>query len=825
MDKHTTGALPFMDWEKQDLEQSWKSFKQHVQFMFDGPLKKKDEEEKCAYLMLWVGEKGRSLFQTWKLSADQRKKLDNYYTGFEAYVKPTSNTIYNRYKFQSKVQNPDETFEQFVTELQLLVKDCEYDKSDEMVRDRIVTGVRNSKIRAKLLNEGSTLTLTRTLEVARTHELSHSQCSAMEDKTVNVVKQKNKQSYGKADKQKTLSKTEKESCGKCGYEHGKLQCPAYGKRCSKCKRFNHFQKMCRTPQPNSYRKKKKYVHVVEDSSDSSDYELYAGMIHDLPLNAVNPLIDEWVVNSKINDKTVNFQIDTGARCNVMSQDTFRSFGIKTALKPTSTKLTSFSGHKLKPIGIVQLPCKIQGNNFDIDFYIVDSSVPSVLGGSTCRETGLIQRLYNIQTNELPKQKKDLPQDIESSYKDLFEGLGCMPDTYTIKVDPSVKPVIHPPRKVPISMKEKVKTELLRMESEGVIKKQTEPTDWVNSMVVVPKPNGKVRICIDPRDLNKAVLREHYPMKTIEDILLEIPEAKVFSKLDAVSGYWQIKLSQESQKFCTFNTPLGRYSFTRLPYGLKSAGEVYQRSVSNMVQDIEGCEAIVDDILIWGKDITEHDKRLKQVLDRIRGYGMKLNRSKCEFRRNSISYVGHVLTGQGVKPDPEKVRAVKEMPPPTNVKELRTLLGFVQYLAKFIANLSEITAPLRQLLEKDIQWHWDSEQQSAFELLKEKVSNAPVLRYYDPKKDLVMSVDASSKGLGSVILQEGQPIAYASRALTKAQQNYAQIEKETLGITFACNRFHQYIFGREVTVETDHKPFANFCKTLVQITIKTTKTVT
>ena len=147
--------------------------------MFDGPLKKKDEEQKCAFLMLWVGEKGRSLFQTWKLSADQKKKLDNYYNGFEAYVKPTSNTIYNRYKFQSKVQNPDETFEQFVTELQLLVKDCEYDKSDEMVRDRIVTGVRNSKIRAKLQNEGSTLTLTRTLEVARTHELSHSQCSAM----------------------------------------------------------------------------------------------------------------------------------------------------------------------------------------------------------------------------------------------------------------------------------------------------------------------------------------------------------------------------------------------------------------------------------------------------------------------------------------------------------------------------------------------------------------------------------------------------------------------------------------------------------------------
>ena len=383
MDKYTTGALPSMDWEKQDLEQSWKSFKQHVQFMFDGPLKKKDEEEKCAFLMLWVGEKGRSLFQTWNLSADQKKKLENYYNGFEAYVKPTSNTIYNRYKFQSRVQNQDETFEQFVTELQLLVKDCDYDKADEMVRDRIVTGVKNSKIRAKLLNEGSKLTLTKTLEIARTHELSHSQCSAMEDKPVNAVKQKHKSNYSKYDKQKTVAKAEKQSCGKCGYEHGKLQCPAYGKRCSRCKRFNHFQKMCKTPLSSSSKSKKKRVNAVEDSSESSDNELYAGMINDLPLNSVNPLNDEWTVNSKINDKSVNFQIDTGARCNVMSQDTFRSFGIKTALKPTSTKLTSFSGHKLKPAGMVQLPCKIQGNNFDIDFYVVDSSVPSVLGGSTC----------------------------------------------------------------------------------------------------------------------------------------------------------------------------------------------------------------------------------------------------------------------------------------------------------------------------------------------------------------------------------------------------------------------------------------------------------
>ncbi|MCG7875843.1 MAG: RNase H-like domain-containing protein, partial [Candidatus Thiodiazotropha endolucinida] len=197
--------------------------------------------------------------------------------------------------------------------------------------------------------------------------------------------------------------------------------------------------------------------------------------------------------------------------------------------------------------------------------------------------------------------------------------------------------------------------------------------------------------------------------------------------------------------------------------------------------------------------------------------------KCEFRKSSISYVGHILTGQGIKPDPEKVRAVKEMMPPTDVKGLQTYMGFVNYLAKFIPNMSEITAPLRQLLENTTQWHWDSPQQNAFDLLKEKVTNAPVLRFYDPKLELTMSVDASSKGLGCVLLQEGQPIAYASRALTKCQQNYAQIEKETLAITFGCRKMHQYVYGRTVTVESDQKPLqAIFSKPLHQTPLRLQK---
>ena len=260
----------------------------------------------------------------------------------------------------------------------------------------------------------------------------------MEDKTVNSVKSKKTQSSRDSRKHEYRTGTEKQqiSCGKCGYDHVKQQCPAYGKRCNRCKRLNHFQKMCKTKITTNLKSRKKRVNTVEDSSESdSDYDLYAGIIHDLPLNSVNPLNDEWSVNSEINGKQINFQIDTGAKCNIMSQTVFQSFGLTTVMKITGTKLTSFSGHKLKPVGIVQLPCKIQGNIFNIDFYIVNSSVPSVLGASTCRDIGLIQRLYRIYSNETPKKQKDLSQDIQENYTDCFEGLDCMPDTYSITRGP------------------------------------------------------------------------------------------------------------------------------------------------------------------------------------------------------------------------------------------------------------------------------------------------------------------------------------------------------------------------------------------------------
>ena len=410
--------------------------------------------------------------------------------------------------------------------------------------------------------------------------------------------------------------------------------------------------------------------------------------------------------------------------------------------------------------------------------------------------------------QLIKRIDVLTNDTLNQYADTFHGLGCITEvTHHIELDPNCKPVIHPPRKVPVTIRSKVKKELERMERLDVIERVYEPTDWVNSMVTVIKKNGQLRICIDPCDLNRAIKREYYPMR---EIVARMPNAKYFSVLDAGSGFWQVKLDRESCKLCTFNTPFGRYMFKRLPFGICSAQDIFQTIMSEIFEDIEGVEVVVDDILVWGASEEEHDTRLEKVLQHAQSRNLKLNKDKSQIKRKEISYIGHTLSEQGIKPDPKKVQAIRDMRSPTNKEELQRFLGMATYLSKFIPNYSEISAPLRVLLEKNTEWHWDTQQMQALNQLKDMATNYPTLKYFDPLKPTKISVDASSKG--AVLLQDDHPIAYASKSLTPAQQNYAQIEKEMLAIVFGCHKFHDYIYGLpHVSVETDHKPLESILR--------------
>ena len=235
-------------------------------------------------------------------------------------------------------------------------------------------------------------------------------------------------------------------------------------------------------------------------------------------------------------------------------------------------------------------------------------------------------------------------------------------------------------------------------------------------------------------------------------------------------------------------------FKRLPFGLSSTQDIFQKVMTEMFEDIDGVEVVVDDILMWGTNEAEHDSRLIKVLDRAHLRNLKLNKSNCQFKKQEIAYLGHILTKDELKPDPKKTQAINNMTPPTSKEALQHFLGMLTYLAKFIPNLSQTAAPLRALLEKHAEWQWHPEHLQSFSMLKHLASSAPVLTYFNPNQPVKLSVDANSKGLGAVHLQNVHLIAYASRALTDTQQWYAQIEKEMLAVVFGCTKFHDYIYG-------------------------------
>ncbi|KYO27425.1 hypothetical protein Y1Q_0013450 [Alligator mississippiensis] len=280
---------------------------------------------------------------------------------------------------------------------------------------------------------------------------------------------------------------------------------------------------------------------------------------------------------------------------------------------------------------------------------------------------------------------------------------------------------------------------------------------------------------------------------------------LFTILDEKDGYWQIKLDKELAVLCTFNTPWGWYHFNGLPFGIKSANKVFQQKNFERFGDIPGIHIIADNMLIVAATKEEHDTILKQVLERARLKRIKFNKDKIQFLVDSIMYMGHIVSKDGVKPDNDKVEAINRIPPPTDTEGLQKLLRTIQYLAQYIPCKSSLTAPQRTLLRNDVIWRRGPEHQETLDKLKQTITTAPVLRYFNPAEQLEIQADASKDGLGACLFQQNQPIAYASRALTQSERNYAQIGKEFLAIVFIVTKFHQYVYGTQVRVQLDHKP--------------------
>ena len=398
----------------------------------------------------------------------------------------------------------------------------------------------------------------------------------------------------------------------------------------------------------------------------------------------------------------------------------------------------------------------------------------------------------------------------NQFPEVFTGLGNLGQEYQIQLRQDIQPfALHTARTVPLPLRDKVQEELNRMEKGGVISKVDEPTPWCAGMVVVPKKSGAIRICVDLKKLNEGVLREVHPLPRVDETLALLAGATVFSKLDANSGFWQIPLAKESQLLTTFITPFGRYCFNKLPFSITSAPELFQKRIKRILDGLKGVVCQMDDILIFGSNQAEHDSRLLAVLNRLKEKNVTLNPEKCEFRKKSVKFLGHLIDSQGIRADPDKTLALENIKVPNSVSELRRFLGMANQLGKFSPHLAEVSQPLRELLSPRQSWYWGPAQEQAFAKVKAELIHPTVLTLYDPNACIKISADASSFGLGAVLLQqssdEWKPVAYASRSMTETQRRYAQIEKEALGVTWACDKFADYIIGKHFLIESDHKP--------------------
>ena len=348
-------------------------------------------------------------------------------------------------------------------------------------------------------------------------------------------------------------------------------------------------------------------------------------------------------------------------------------------------LSAIDGSELAVTGVSHVDITSNRSSVRAPVYVMKNSKHNLLGIPELRKLKLIVVINALYAKGFDPVK---------SYPKVFEGLGRMPGMFTINLRKDVEPVrLFSPRSIAAGLREQAKRELDDMLKDGIIEPVEVATDWCSGLTIAPKKGGKIRMCVDLTNFNKGVKREIYPLPRISEMLSKLSQGVLFSKLDANSGFWQVKLDPKCRLLTTFVTPWGRFAFKVMPFGISSAPEYYQRAMEKVLVGLEGVVCLMDDILVYGKNPEQHWDRLNKVLQRIEQAGITLRKEKCEFGCKEVKFLGHLVSGAGIKPDPSKVKAIQDMSPPTNKTEARRFTGMVNYLMKFSRNLAGLCAPI------------------------------------------------------------------------------------------------------------------------------------
>lgn len=763
---------------------------------------------------------------------------------------PEPIVIAERHKFWSASQCADEPVAEFVVRLKRLSSTCKFGAFlEEALRDRLVSGLhsRLSRIQTQLL-------AVRDLTFA----VAKSKCLAEE-----MASLANKDYMGeevntnKLYQERAVSLSRKVPCKCCGgFNHWPANCKFRNATCHACYQRGHIRPACpanRRKPSNTIpgfrgRNARGGLHLVSTDAECTPgggadpasvlsggvtepcQEDEAEMFGVYNIGTTHGKVQPYQVQVNVGGNVITMEVDTGASRSTVGERIYTELLSDFPLVKGNVSLYSYSKTLVPILGCIKVPVTYRQNaEHLLELVVVQGDRPALFGRDWMNHIqidwghlmmcNLVKEGFNPKIN-IPYSETYPPRFNELLRKNelLFstENTGIKKLTASIHLKPNVKPVFQKNRPVPYSMVTKVSQEYDRLIKADILYPMTN-SEWASPTVHVVKPQGSIRVCGDYKVVNEYIRDDGYKLPNIQEVFAMIAEGgcqpKVYSVLDLAGAFNQLYLDEESAKILVLNTCKGLLGSKRLSYGVKTAPAQFQAVMDKILTGIKGVFCYIDDILLATNTIEEHMKVIKEVFARLSEYNVRINGNKCLFFRDQVQYLGHALSAEGIRPLQDKIQAIREAPRPQNVSELKSLLGMINFYGKFLPNLASKLHPLYELLNHSTVWNWTSKCEDAFEYVKYILTGDHVLMHYDSSKPLVLNVDASPYGLGAVLshkLKDGteKPIAFASRTLSKAEKNYAHIEKEALAIIFGVKKFHLYLYGNKFLLATDHRPLTH-----------------
>ncbi|XP_026825789.1 uncharacterized protein K02A2.6-like [Ooceraea biroi] len=627
-------------------------------------------------VMLYDGEKSEEVMIQVMPSITASTRFVEVKAKFDAYFSPKRNVIFERYKFNSRVQETGETVDSFVTALHSLAETCEYGVlRNDLIRDRIVIGIRDTRAskRLQLIND---LTLEKALEIARQAEIQAKEGKTLrhatdEETEVNRVFQKRRNFRKQKSSEDTLRR-EEQTYGRCGYPNHTpdRKCPALRSTCRRCKKEGHWDRMCRS---------KEVRHVEQYDTADGDEEAHIAPVF---IGVANSLLGEtdFQFQAYIPEifKPLCFIVDTGADITCVSDECIPQV-CKKSIRKSGKIILGPDGKKLPLMGCLFITLVQGARKIQATVYVIRGLKRNLLRKPEIKKFNLISTINNIRENSWDSFIQEFPQ--------VFKGIGQFQKELHIQFKEHVKPFFQTvPRTVPIPLLPKLKAELDKLLRLGIIKVVDFPTEWCSPIVVVSKKGSDdVCLCCDYIQLNNSVKRPNFSISKVEVTLAGLKGSTIFTKLDAQSGFYQIRLHESCQPLTTFITPFGRFMFTRLPFGINCASDYFSQMFYDLFHDLSNVAVRVNDILIHTNSMEEHYSILRTVLDRLRSARITLNKSKCIFGVKQVEFLGHLISGKGIDILPSRISAITKFPISKDKESLMQLLGSVNYVSRYLPN--------------------------------------------------------------------------------------------------------------------------------------------